>query len=276
MQLNEDQALDHQESTPLTAVTGSEEESDNVLASSHGISQYQPIQQEYVLQQVSQSEEVYDDRLVHLESQPAVSQEPVYTLETHEEPSLIKGANVAQGNFTESGSDRGKENEAAISLKSGSNTGTNVVSGGLSFENELSASFSQSSSTADAKVFQHIIDSNDIQAYNQVDSCDIEGHVPFGLNNSSPVKSYARQEEILQPARLPVQSQLITSSGTSPRGQQTWMRIVNKDGVQAVQTETSVTSKTQANSSKKLSIKGKSESYRSRLGSFFFSFFFFQ
>ena len=225
VQLNQENHLEQQETTHLTQ--GNNENTD-ILTGSHDIAQYQTVQQEYVLQQVSQSEEVYDSRLIQLESQSNIpleplAQEPVYTLETHEVPPLTKTVNVAEENFISSNEDRHKVNET---------TDIADVAGTL-LENELSFTLTQSIGTTGTQVYQQVpsIDTSGTEAYQHADSCDIEGHVPFVLNDSSPNKADATQKETNQSVGPVAQTQLTNSSEIPTEKQQTWIKLVNKDGI---------------------------------------------
>ena len=225
VQLNQENHLEQQETTHLA--TGNDENTD-ILTGSHDIAQYQAVQQEYVLQQVSQSEEVYDSRLIQLESQSNIpleplAQEPVYILETHEVPPLTKTGNVAEENNINSNENRHKVNET---------TDIADVAGTL-LENELSFTLTQSIGTSGTQAYQQVpsIDTNGTEAYQHVDSCDIEGHVPFVLNDSSPNKADTAQKETIQSVRPEAQSQLTNSSEIPTEKQQTWIRLVNKDGI---------------------------------------------
>ena len=239
VQLNQENQLEQQETAHLA--TGNDENTD-ILTGSHDIAQYQTVQQEYVLQQVSQSEEVYDSRLIQLESQSNIpleplAQEPVYTLETHEVPPLTKTGNVAEENYISSNEDRHKVNET---------TDIADVTGTL-LENELSFTLTQSIGTAGTQVYQQVpsigttgtqvyqqvpsIDTTGTETYQHVDSCDIEGHVPFVLNDSSPNKADTTQKENNQKVRPVAETHLTNSSEIPTEKQQTWIRLVNKDGI---------------------------------------------
>ena len=190
---------------------------EDILADSQGNSQYQDAQQKYVLQQ---SEEVYNG-LAHTESQ-SESPEPVYTLETHEEPSVFKQGELPQGNVAAPANDRTVETDVIHFSPAHSNV--DVVSSSLSFA-EMPVSVSQIHCQRSSKVFQQAVSTSMDQSYINADVNCVPGQVPFVLNEMTTSGTQA----ILQSTAVSSQKQP-TSMKKSASGQETWTRTVNKQG----------------------------------------------
>lgn len=150
------------------------------------ISQYQPIQPEYVLQQVNQSEEVYDERLVSMEVQSSLQPEPVYTLESHDEPQVGQSRGSPQRHYIESNTAESIEDRetelinlapASIVVSSATNS--------LSFESQLPGTFSLHNSGAGRKVFQQQIPSG--QAYSHTSENSFNSQIPDVVNEVAQV-----------------------------------------------------------------------------------------
>ena len=150
------------------------------------ISQYQPIQPEYVLQQVNQSEEVYDERLVSMEVQSSLPPEPVYTLESHDEPQMDQSSGPQQGNYIESNDVESIEDrETELINLTPASMDVSSATNSLSFESQLPGTFSLHNSGAGRKVFQQQIPS--CQAYSHESENGFNSQIPDVVNEVAQV-----------------------------------------------------------------------------------------
>ena len=175
------------------------------------ISQYQSIQPEYVLQQVNQSEEVYDERLLHpTEVQSSLPHEPVYTLESHEEPDVNQPRGPPQGNDIETSTVTEEDQEIELINLTPPSMDISNVTNSLSFESQLPGTFSLHNSGAGGKVFQQQI--QPCQVYSNVTNNADSSQVPYVVNDASPAKAVT--ENTVNP-QLPY---LVNGSSASQTG----------------------------------------------------------
>ena len=203
-------------------VNQSEEASsiDMMTGSQVVISQYQPIQPEYVLQQVNQSEEVYDERLVSMEVQSSLPHEPVYTLESHDEPQMDQSRGPPQGNYIESNAvERIEDRETELMNLTPASMDVSSATNSLSFESQLPGTFSLHNSGAGRKVFQQQIPSGHVSenSFNSQipDVVNEVAQVPFVVDDAS--LATANNCDAHQTSKAPSQPQQNVLNKTPPR-----------------------------------------------------------